>query len=230
MAGIWPAVHAERHSLIRDLKLLPPESWAVPSLCRGWDIHDVLAHLVDDAKTTRLGFVRDFVAAGFDFDRASARGVARHRAENPERTLAEFQTVSGRTTSAPAPLATRLVEVFVHGEDIRRPLGICRDYPAAHVGTALRYQLATTVKFSGGKERAAGLRLVATDADISIGAGPEVRGSAIALLLAVSGRPLHEGAHGRRGRRVGWLGLSSCRRSASRPGSPCGRSRNTAPG
>jgi len=190
MSGIWPVVHAERWSLIQDLKLLPAESWTVPSLCPGWDIHDVLAHLVDDAKTTRLGFVRGFIAAGFDFDRASARGVARHRAENPEQTLAEFGAVSRRTTSAPAPLATRLVEVFVHGEDIRRPLGISRDYPAAHVWTALRYQLDTTVKFGGGKERAEGLCLVATDTDIRIGAGAEVRGSAIALLLAVSGRPL----------------------------------------
>jgi hypothetical protein len=44
------------------------------------------------------------------------------------------------------------------------------------------------VSIGGGRERAAGVRLVATDADVVIGDGPEVRGPAVALLLAVSGR------------------------------------------
>jgi uncharacterized protein (TIGR03083 family) len=190
MSEIWPVVHAERAALIQDLQTLPEQQWATPSLCRSWDVHDVLAHLVNDAKTTRLGFVRDLVTAGFDFDRLNARGVARERAEDPSRTLEQFRAVSGRTTSAPAPPATRLVEAFVHGEDIRRPLGIRHDYPPAHVATALRHQVNTSMTLGGGKERAERLRLVATDTDLSVGAGDEVRGTAIALLLAVSGRPV----------------------------------------
>jgi uncharacterized protein (TIGR03083 family) len=187
---IWPVVHAERTALIQDLQALSPRQWATPSLCPGWDVHDVLAHLVDDARTTRLGFVRDLLAAGFDFDRLNARGVTRERAEDPRRTLANFRTVSGRTTSAPASAATRLVEAFVHGEDIRRPLGLRRDYPTTPVTVALRYQTATGVRLGGGRERAHGLRLAATDADLTVGTGQEVRGTAVALLLAVSGRPV----------------------------------------
>lgn len=158
-----PAPAARRRALIQDLEKLPAPQWATPSPCPGRGVHDVLAHLVDDAKTTRPGFLRDLLAAGFDFDRLNARGVARERREDPKRTLAGFRAVSRRTTSAPAPSATRLVEAFVHGEDIRRPLGIRRDYPTAHV---------------------------ATDTELGVGAGDEVRGSAIALLLAVSGRPV----------------------------------------
>ena len=150
-------------------------------------VHDVLAHLVDDAKTTRLGFIRHLVAAGFDFDRCNSSGVLRERADNPEHTLAEFRAVLGRTTSAPAPLSTRLVEIFVHAKDIRRPLGINYDYPAAHVATALLHQVKTKVSQGGGKERAQGLHLVVTDPNAQFGAGREVRGKAIALLLAVSG-------------------------------------------
>ena len=193
MTEIWPVVHAERRALARDLEHLPVPRWATPSLCPGWDVHDVLAHLVDDAGTTRVGFLRRLAAAGFDFDRCNARGVARERRADPRATLAAFRAVSDRTTSAPAPPATRLVEAFVHGEDIRRPLGIRRDYPAAPVAEALRHQLRTGVRFGGGQERAHGLRLVATDAGVETGTGPDVRGTAIALLLAVSGRPVEPG-------------------------------------
>ncbi|GAA1762936.1 maleylpyruvate isomerase family mycothiol-dependent enzyme [Kocuria aegyptia] len=190
MTEIWPVVHAERQALIRDLEGLPAQQWARPSLCPGWDVHDVLAHLVDDARTTRLGFLRRLAAAGFDFDRCNARGIARERRADPRDTLAAFRAVSGRTTSAPAPPATRLVEAFVHGQDIRRPLSLTRACPTGPVAEALRHQLRTSTKVGGGRERAAGLRLVATDAQLDAGAGPEVHGSALALLLAVSGRPV----------------------------------------
>ncbi|TMR89043.1 maleylpyruvate isomerase family mycothiol-dependent enzyme [Nonomuraea basaltis] len=190
MNEIWAVVHVEREALIRDLETLPPERWATPSLCPGWDVHDVLAHLADDAKTTRVGFLLRLAAARFDFDRYNNAGVARERAGEPQLTLASFRAASHRTTSAPAPKASRLVEVFVHGEDVRRPLGLSRDYPVAHVAAALRYQLSTGVALGGGKERAHGLRLMVTDASIDVGEGPKVRGTALALLLAVSGRPI----------------------------------------
>lgn len=134
---IWPVVHTERQALIGDMELLEPAQWRTDSLCLGWDVHDVVAHLVDSAKTTRLGFIRRMVAAGFDFDRDNASGIAREKTSGPVRTLAESRAVRTRTCTPPAPLATRLVEAFVHGEDIRRPLGIDRDYPPEHVATAL---------------------------------------------------------------------------------------------
>lgn len=40
----------------------------------------------------------------------------------------------------------------------------------------------------GGKKRVAGLRLRATDADITVGDGPEVSGPALELVRAISGR------------------------------------------
>ncbi|MEU4328490.1 hypothetical protein [Nonomuraea dietziae] len=78
----------------------------------------------------------------------------------------------------------------MHGEDIRRPLGLSRDCPVQHVAAALRYQLGAGVALGGGKERARGLRLMASDTAVDVGEGPEVRGTALALLLAVSGRPV----------------------------------------
>ncbi|MEV4163439.1 maleylpyruvate isomerase family mycothiol-dependent enzyme [Nonomuraea dietziae] len=190
MNETWAVVHAEREALIRDLETVPPERWTTPSLCPGWDVHDVVAHLADDAKTTRLSFLLRLAAARFDFDRYNNAGVVRERAGEPRRTLASFRAASRRTTGAPAPRATRLVEAFVHGEDIRRPLGLSRDYPVKHVAAALRYQLSAGVALGGGKERARGVRLMASDTAVDVGEGPEVRGTALALLLAASGRPV----------------------------------------
>lgn len=187
---IWPAVHHEREALADDLARLTPEQWSAPTACAGWDVHDVVAHLVHSARTTRLGFARDMVLARFDFGRANDRGVRHERRADPGETLAELRSVVSRTATPPAALATRLVEAYVHGEDIRRAVGLTGSYPAEHLTTALAYQLRTAVAWGGGKERADGLRLVASDASFASGSGPEVQGSLLSLLLAVSGRPV----------------------------------------
>lgn len=189
-AAVWSIVHEERRALVRDLAHLDAEQWRTPSLCPGWDVHDVLAHLVDTARTTRLRFLRRMVLARFDFDRDNAAGVTRERRQDAAGTLAALAAVADRTTTPPAPSATRLVEAFVHGEDIRRPLSLVRDYPPGPVVTALRYQVGASVSMGGGRQRAEGLHLVATDAPFAHGRGPQVRGSAMLLLLAVSGRPV----------------------------------------
>lgn len=187
--AVWPAVHNERDALIRELESLTPEQWAQPSLCPGWDIHDVVAHLVDSAKTTRLSFLRRLIAAKFDFDKDNANGITRERAATPESTLTEFRRVREATKTPPAALATRLVEAIVHGEDIRRPLGLLRSYPSESIDAALRYQLKTGSSMGGGKERAAGFHLQASDSRFEHGSGPEVKGTSLGLLMAISGRP-----------------------------------------
>ena len=189
---VWRVVHEERRALLDDLEMLAHERWATPSMCAGWDVHDVLAHLVDSATTSRLSFLRRMLARRFDFDADNADGINKERRAKEVETLAEFQRVLHLTSTPPASLSTRLVEVIVHGEDIRRPLGLHRSYPITAVIEALRYQLKTSISMGGGKQRASGLRLVATDADFAEGDGPEVRGPCIALLLAVSARPVNE--------------------------------------
>lgn len=49
---MWDAVHAERRSLARDLDGLSADQWEAPSLCPGWSVHDVLAHLIGSATNT----------------------------------------------------------------------------------------------------------------------------------------------------------------------------------
>ncbi|WP_425859702.1 maleylpyruvate isomerase family mycothiol-dependent enzyme [Arthrobacter sp. TWP1-1] len=191
---VWSMVHDERRALVRDLEKLEGAEWETPSLCPGWAVHDVLAHLVDTAKTNRRSFVRRMISARFDFDKDNETGLRCERRADPAGTLAAMRASIELTCTPPATIATRLVEAFVHGEDIRQPLGISASYPIDGVVAALDYQLGTSVSMGGGKQRGQGVRLKATDADYAKGRGPEVRGSAIDLLLAVSGRSVKTGA------------------------------------
>jgi len=188
VGDVWSMVHAERAALIDDLEHLEHARWDEPSLCEGWTVHDVAAHLVDTARTTRLGFVAGLARARFDFHRQNARGVECQRGASPQETLERLRQVATRRSTPPAPLDSRLVEEVVHGEDLRRPLGLTRSYPPEAVVRAVRLQARTPAAFGGAKELVARVRLTAVDDDVSIGDGPEVTGSTLSLLLVACGR------------------------------------------
>jgi len=184
---IWPTIHAERSALADDMSGLTPEQWALPTMCAEWNVHEVLAHLTSAAKMTPPRFVGKFASAGFNFNRFTANQVAAESAGGPAATLAEFRSVQRRQSAPPGPKETWLGEAFVHGEDIRRPLGIAREYPLPEVSEALGFY-ARSNTIIGGKNRIAGLKLRATDYDYSVGDGELVEGPVMSLLLAASGR------------------------------------------
>jgi uncharacterized protein (TIGR03083 family) len=185
--SIWPTIHAERESLADDLAGLPADRWATQSLCAEWTVHEVLAHLVSAAKMTPPKFMGKFAAAGFNFNKFTANQVAQEGSRGPDATLAAFRTVQERTSAPPGPKDTWLGEAFVHGEDIRRPLGIEHSYPLDEVGRAVAFY-AKSNAIIGGRDRVASLTLKATDTHFSVGSGPVVEGPVMALLLAASGR------------------------------------------
>jgi uncharacterized protein (TIGR03083 family) len=132
-------------------------------------------------------FFAKFAAAGFRFDKYAAKEVAAKGAGGPAATLAAFRTVEPRETAPPGPKDTWLGEAFVHGEDIRRPLGIQHSYPLDEVTRVIDFYSRSNA-IIGGKSRVAGLTLKATDVDYSSGSGPLVEGPAVALMLAATGR------------------------------------------
>jgi len=80
-----------------------------------------------------------------------------------------------------------LGEIIVHGEDIRRPLGLTHSAPeAALIAVADSWKNSNIL--IGAKRRIAGLRLRATDSTWTHGEGPEVSGPMASLVLAMSGR------------------------------------------
>ena len=193
---VWRLVHAERRALIDDLAGLTPEQWETPSLADGWTVHDVAAHLIDNARTTPWRLTVGMARARGDLDKQNQAGVEAERRPSTAATLDALRSVAGRTTGPPtwmAPVASRLVEEIAHGEDIRRPLGIRHFYPVPAVQQALAYQLRTPVSMGGAPAGLRRTRLVATDANLTMGDGPEVRGRLLELLMAATGRPWRRG-------------------------------------
>ena len=186
-SDIWPVIHAERAALAADLASLSAEQWRTPSLCAGWTVHDVLAHQVATAKMTPPKFLAKFAGSGFRFNKLAAKEVAAESAGGPAATLAAFRAVQERTMAPPGPKDTWIGEALVHGEDIRRPLGITHHYPLGAVARMIAFYSKSDA-IIGGKSRVAGLQLRATDTRFTLGVGPLVEGPAVALLLATTGR------------------------------------------
>lgn len=177
------------------LDTLTPEQWEHPSLCGAWTVRDVAAHLVVPLTVSLPAFALAMVKARGDFDRANdalARGAARRLGDQVAATLRER---AHRRFVPPGGTASfQLVDVIVHSQDIRRPLGLTHAYAASDLREAL------TVVTSPGAERAftprrrlEGLALLATDTDegegpFRFGEGAPVVGPAEAILLALTGR------------------------------------------
>ena len=188
MAGnIWPTIHAERAALVRDLAGLTPAQWSTQSLCSEWDIHQVLAHQLSAAKMTPPKFFVKFASAGFNFNKFAAAGIERERGASPEDALKRFAAEASSRTHPPGPVDSWLGETIVHGEDIRRPLGIEHQYPMAALTRVADFYKNSNLLI-GAKKRVAGLTLRATDTSWSTGSGPEVSGPMLSLVLALTGR------------------------------------------
>ena len=183
----WTTIHEERRALLKDLESLPDERWSTPSLCEGWTVQDVLGHMVAAAKKSPPKFFAGMIGSGFRFNAMAAKDVACETEGGPAQTLARFREILDRTTSPPGPKTTWVGEVVVHGEDIRRPLGIKHTYPADALTSVADFYKGSNLLI-GAKNRISGLELRATDADWSTGTGPTVSGPMLSLVMAMVGR------------------------------------------
>lgn len=184
---VWPAIHTERTALAADLAALTDEQWATKSLCSDWTVRDVLAHMTATAKISPPLFFAKMIASGFSLKKVQSKDIAAEKGSSPTDTLARFKAEVSSTKHPPGPTDTWLGEVIVHAEDIRRPLGIKRDYPTGAAVRAADFYKGSSL-IIGAKKRIAGLKLQATDADWSHGDGPEVSGPIVSLVMAMTGR------------------------------------------
>ncbi|UQS27097.1 maleylpyruvate isomerase family mycothiol-dependent enzyme [Amycolatopsis thermalba] len=185
--NLWPLVHAERAALADDLADLTDGQWATPSLCAGLSVREVLAHLTAGASLTPVRWLAGVIRCRFDFDRQVAMRLAEQLGAAPADTLARFRRVVASTTKPPLPVVAMLGEAVVHGEDIRRPLGVRRDYPIATLTRLAEYYAGSDLVVAA-KGRVGGLRLAATDGPFATGSGPLVSGRTLALIMAMTGR------------------------------------------
>ncbi|MER5639282.1 maleylpyruvate isomerase family mycothiol-dependent enzyme [Kitasatospora sp. NPDC002227] len=184
----WALIHAERRALLADVQQLTPEQWRTPSLCTGRSVRDTLAHMAATARMTPPGFFLKMIRAGFSFEAMTGREIAELTEGTIQQTVDAFAAQLDSTSHPPGPDDSWLGETVVHGEDIRRPLGIRHAYPPEALARCADFYRKSNLLI-GGKRRVAGLRLRASDTDWSAGEGPEVSGPMLELLLAITGRP-----------------------------------------
>lgn len=182
------AIESERLSLADRLDGLSPEEWRTPSLCAGWTVHEVVAHLTLATRLSKPAAIAGMVRARFDIDRMIGDAARARAAEyEPADLVAQLRETAG---SERRPLGTQprdpLVDALVHGQDIGRPLHRPPPMDPERVTEALGHVWASS--FYGTRKRFDGLRLVATDSDWSAGDGPEVTGPSGELLMVATGR------------------------------------------
>ncbi|GAB7191219.1 maleylpyruvate isomerase family mycothiol-dependent enzyme [Kineococcus sp. NUM-3379] len=185
---VFEEIADERRALADQVEALSPEQRATRSLCRAWSVQDVLAHLVMPLEVSTPKLVLAVLLAGGNFDRANER-VTRRLARRPFAEIVDVLRRKAGTRFTPpgsGPEAP-LVDVLVHGLDIRRPLQLHRDIPGPRLRTALTF-LMTAPAGLVPRGALSGLRFEAQDVDWAHGSGPVVSGTAEALLLAVTGR------------------------------------------
>jgi uncharacterized protein (TIGR03083 family) len=184
--------HQARQGLAEDLGDLTAKDWRSPSLCPGWDVEHVVAHLTAAASTTQLAWLRSIILSRFRAAVHNERRLREHLGKDPAETLARFRAVIASTVAPSNDLAAYFGEVLVHGEDIRRPLGI-PSLVNVDAATQVAEFYASRDFAVNSKSLASGLHLRATDGTFEHGRGPELAGPTLALVMSMAGRPSHLG-------------------------------------
>ena len=180
-------VAAERDRLVEVLSDLDDGGWATPSLCAGWTVRDVVAHLLMAYELSVPRFLVLMVPARFSFDRMAHGWAVRDR-RGPAELLDVLATLPGRAFNVPgAPPEAPLSHLVMHAEDVHRPLR-----SGAHAGpeaadTTLD-QLTGRMQGLLGAGALDGLALASSDTPWRHGDGATVEATSSALLVTLGGR------------------------------------------
>ena len=186
--GIWKATETERLNLADQLSELRDDQLDVPSLCEGWTVRDVAAHVTLAARIRPLAAIRGVLRARGSVDRFIREEAVSHRGQSRDELVARLRAVaSNRNVPIGAKPGDPLTDILVHGQDICRPLGIPRSMPREPAVTAAEHVWSRRLPFNA-KRIASGVRLRATNADLELGEGPEAAGPIEGVLLTLTGR------------------------------------------
>jgi uncharacterized protein (TIGR03083 family) len=196
MAGLTEVVRSERLGLVELLETLGPDDWTAPSLCEGWTVQDVAAHLAWSPSLTALEAVALALRAGFRINRLNDDNARRWSARGPEAIVDQLRTDAEQDLRAPGTSEVMaLTDAVCHGIDIRRPLGRpaqtnVEAFPVVADFLAGTRWPGTVVMGGSARARVAGVRLVADDLDWAHGRGPVVHARGETLLRLLAGRPV----------------------------------------
>lgn len=185
---VFAAVADERRGLADFLAGLTERQLATPSLCEGWDVKTVAAHLVSDFSDGFWGFQRAALRC-----RGIHRGIdelARRRAAAPMRDIVRTLHEQAETRLSPPVTGpvSGLTDVLAHGGDIKIPLGTSFSPDPHRVALTLDFLTGPTPFGFIPVRGLRGIRLCASDLGRSWGCGAEIRGPATALMMTILGR------------------------------------------
>jgi uncharacterized protein (TIGR03083 family) len=185
---VWRHTHMQRRSLEMLLRDLSDEEWAVPSLCQGWTVREVAAHVMRSVTVSPVEMAVALVRFGGRYNALVAED-ARRAAQRPVAELiVDFERHDGsRRHPFGTSVTDPLLDVLVHTQDIAVPLGRPHPMPIEPAVVAARRAHRLSFLFADFALRRH-VEIQATDADFAVGKGPLVEGPVRAVLLLLTGR------------------------------------------
>ena len=167
---------------------LPPVSWDQPSLCDGWRVREVAAHLTMPSRCSMPRLALELVRSRGNFQRMADRTARRDAPRPVTELLAALRSAELQTWKPPGGgYEGALVHTVVHGLDITVPLGLGSVVPPERLGGVLQSLTAPrSLKFF--QRDFSGVQLRAADLEWSWGSGEPVTGDAHTLALVLAGR------------------------------------------
>ena len=184
-------VAATLRTAVADLLAgLSPEQWDSPSLCGGWRVRDVAGHLVWRLGSSKRELVgsstRAYVGHHLHPSRAIDAVSRAAAAAEPDQLVERLREIAAARAATGRGSITELTEAVVHGLDLAHPLGLTlRIHATAGGAVALRRSLIAPTEIKAVLHTR---RLVATDAEWSVGHGTPLRSTATELILFLFGR------------------------------------------
>lgn len=183
---MWRHIDAERAWLADLLESLPAEAWQQPSLCAGWTVRDVGAHLTF-AHTRVRDLFWPAVRGGFRYDAIIKDTALRSPLTHREIVAILRGFVGSRRRVAFVTDLEPLIDILVHNQDVCVPLAIDHPMPP-DAGAAAADRVLSTPRPIRRWTAPKGIRLVATDIEWAYGDGVEVRAPMRSHLLTLTGR------------------------------------------
>ncbi|MFE3630218.1 maleylpyruvate isomerase family mycothiol-dependent enzyme [Streptomyces goshikiensis] len=186
-------IAAERQDLADLLDTLRADQWDGPSLCVGWRVREVAAHMSLGFRLSLPATMGELARARGNLHRMTDRVARRDAAAHSTSELAAFLRDGAHHPWTPpiGGLSAALGHDTVHGLDITVALGLDRRVPEDRLRLLLGGIRPSGLRFFGAD--VSGVRLCAEDLDWSYGSGSPVYGAAQDLLLLAFGRRLPSG-------------------------------------
>jgi len=186
-------VAAERRELADVLSSWPAECWDRATLCAGWRVRELVAHMTMPFRYSTARFVAELVRSGGRFSAMADRCARRDAAAPVSELLSALRDNATNPWTPPGGgLAGALTHDVIHGLDATVPLGIGRRVPAERLRIVLESVSGPGALRHFGTDLS-GIELLADDLDWSFGSGQPLAGAAQDLALIVCGRKLPAG-------------------------------------